>query len=998
MRANPLNVLFSFPGCWAASPPVITEHPQNSSVTRNEPVTLRCEAQGDPEPQIKWFKDGEPVVTAAADHKSHRVLLPSGSLFFLRAVQSKKENDGGIYWCEATNTFGRVRSRNASLVVAVLKDKFRIEPQDVGAIQGGTAIFECGPPKGSPTPTSFWKKDGRILELELDPSICWVQKIQGNSPSEEQKEKEKLFEARKDEIGTESLTLSYCPKLDTRPQIELVVACNREDFDCPKGLEAIMGNFGRQLIRLGKRPEARFLLSIEGEGTLIISQVQPKDEGQYQCVAKNVAGIRLSAKARLSLQVLPYVLKHPENVSAVAGDTVRFGCAVKGRPHPEIRWSRRNGMLPAQRVHTTDGTQLTLMNIVPEDEDVYTCLAENRAGFVEASAHLQVFSPPVFLVKPTDQKGVQGSTVQIPCVAAGNPVPILFWMKEGGSGVLLPGSNQGHVHVSPEGMLRIGNTSEKDSGVYTCASVSESGAILASSEVKIQTSQDRPPPIIQIGPVNQTQRIGSSTNFPCEATPQTRVEWLKDGVPISTMNDPRIKVDHDNTLHFEELEISDSALYTCQAKSTSGQAMLSAFLRVAPAEENVEFDSVPFLSEFPSSPSEPYLINATSNQLVIGWDKPIRIGGSPIQSYQVREGHCWKSFPLSITVQIWDPIVFHLSSFQIEYYTSRTPTHWVAIPEVQSSEGFTLYDFEPATTVHVLVRARNLHGLSPPSPISKPFQTPPKAGEDISDPRYLRSKLSDKRVMELKEVKILGSRKVKLSWELLIPQKFVTGYHIQLRDISDLDSSDSYDVITISGGGTRSHTLTDLRPNTEYSVFMLPYNGRIKGRPTKLVMVTTKEDVPTAAPENVKIQMLNLTAAVIQWHEPPRRDLHGDLKGFKVLIDINGTEALNFTLEPSSNSLILYNLTEGLTYAVQVAAYNRQGVGPLCDPVELEVETDLFHPQLVPEKAPGMDLVVQEVWFVMVVSFFSVILLVGFLAMVCFRRIRQDGKHMGHYN
>lgn len=865
---------------FGAGPPIIIEHPQDSSVVRNEPVTLRCEAQGEPQPQIKWFKDGEPVITAATDYKSHRVLLPSGSLFFLRAVQSKKENDGGIYWCEATNTFGQVASRNATLVVAVLKDKFRIEPEDVGVLEGGTAILECAPPKGSPPPTTFWKRNGIILELE---------------------------------------------KLE------------------------------------------RF--SLEGEGTLIIDKVQASDEGEYQCVAKNVAGIKASAKAQLSLQVIPYVIKHPTNVSAVAGDTVRFGCAVKGRPHPEIRWSRSNGMLPAQRVHTTDGTQLTLTNILPEDEDVYTCLAENQAGFVQASAHLQVFSPPVFLVKPSDQKTTLGSTVQVPCVATGNPVPILFWMKEGGSGVLLPGSNQGHVHVSPEGMLRIENASEKDSDVYTCSAVSESGAILERAHIKVQTSMDRPPPVIQMGPVNQTQKLGSSTSFPCEATPQTRVEWLKDGVPISTMDDPRIKVDNDNTLHFEGLEISDSALYTCQARSISGQAMLSAFLRVARPDEAVEFDSVPFLSEFPGSPSEPYLVNATSHSLVIAWEKPIRIGASAIQSYLV------------------------------EYYTSNTPSHWVGISGVQNSEAFTLGDFLPGTTVHVLVRARNLHGLSPPSPVSKPFQTLRQTGEeDASDPQYLRSKLSDTKVMELEGATVLGSRKVKLAWELHIPQKFVTGYHIQLRDLSELDSDGTYDVITLSGGGTRSHTLTDLRPNTQYSIFMLPYNRRIKGLPTKLIRVTTKEDVPTAAPENVKIQMLNLTVAVIQWHEPPRRDLHGDLKGYKVLIDVNGSEALNFTLDPTSNSLILYNLTEGLTYTVQVAAYNRQGVGPLCNPVELLVESDLFHHQLVPEQAPGMDLVVQEVWFVMVVSFFSVMLLVGFLAMVCFRRIRQDGKHMGHYN
>ena len=71
----------------------------------------------------------------------------------------------------------------------------------------------------------------------------------------------------------------------------------------------------------------------------------------------------------------------------------------------------------------------------------------------------------------------------------------------------------------------------------------------------------------------------------------------------------------------------------------------------------------------------------------------------------------------------------------------------------------------------------------------------------------------------------------------------VRGFHIQVRDMSVSDNL--YDVVTISGGGTRSHTLSDLRPATDYTLFVLPYNGDIMGTPSNLKVVTTKEDGKT---------------------------------------------------------------------------------------------------------------------------------------------------------
>lgn len=53
----------------------------------------------------------------------------------------------------------------------MLRDEFRIEPQNTRIAQGDTALLECAAPRGIPEPTVLWKRNGQVLDMESSKRI-----------------------------------------------------------------------------------------------------------------------------------------------------------------------------------------------------------------------------------------------------------------------------------------------------------------------------------------------------------------------------------------------------------------------------------------------------------------------------------------------------------------------------------------------------------------------------------------------------------------------------------------------------------------------------------------------------------------------------------------------------------------------------------------------------------------------------------------------------------
>lgn len=79
-------------------------------------------------------------------------------------------------------------------------------------------------------------------------------------------------------------------------------------------------------------------------GTFLIQNATLIDNGEYQCVAQNDAGVRKSAPAYLNVFEAPSFLVKPTTGKYEAGRQVKIECQANGFPKPLIEWKKDNSV------------------------------------------------------------------------------------------------------------------------------------------------------------------------------------------------------------------------------------------------------------------------------------------------------------------------------------------------------------------------------------------------------------------------------------------------------------------------------------------------------------------------------------------------------------------------------------------------------------------------------------------------------------------------------
>uniref|UniRef100_Q13332-5 Isoform PTPS-F4-7 of Receptor-type tyrosine-protein phosphatase S n=1 Tax=Homo sapiens TaxID=9606 RepID=Q13332-5 len=333
--------------------------------------------------------------------------------------------------------------------------RFIKEPKDQIGVSGGVASFVCQA-TGDPKPRVTWNKKGkkvnsqRFETIEFDESAGAVLRIQPLRTPRDENVYECVAQNSVGEITVHAkLTVlredqlpSGFPNIDMGPQLKVVERTRTATMLC-----AASGNPDPEITWFKdflpvdpsasngriKQLRSETFESTPIRGALQIESSEETDQGKYECVATNSAGVRYSSPANLYVRELREVRRVaprfsilPMSHEIMPGGNVNITCVAVGSPMPYVKWMQGAEDLTPEDDMPVGRNVLELTDV--KDSANYTCVAMSSLGVIEAVAQITVKSLPK---APGTPMVTENTATSITITwDSGNPDPVSYYVIE----------------------------------------------------------------------------------------------------------------------------------------------------------------------------------------------------------------------------------------------------------------------------------------------------------------------------------------------------------------------------------------------------------------------------------------------------------------------------------------------------------------------------------------------------------------------------------------
>ncbi|EDW51334.1 GM21680 [Drosophila sechellia] len=897
-------------------PPRITKQPAPGELLfkvaqqnkeSDNPFIIECEADGQPEPEYSWIKNGKKFDWQAYDN---RMLRQPGRGTLVITIP--KDEDRGHYQCFASNEFGTATSNSVYVRKAEL-NAFKDEAaKTLEAVEGEPFMLKCAAPDGFPSPTVNWmiqeSIDGSIKSINnsrmtLDPEgNLWFSNV-----TREDASSDFYYACSATSVFRSEYKIGNKVLLDVK-QMGVSASQNKHppvrQYVSRRQSLALRGKRMELFCIYGGTPLPQTVWSKDGQRiqwsdritqghygkSLVIRQTNFDDAGTYTCDVSNGVGNAQSFSIILNVNSVPYFTKEPEIATAAEDEEVVFECRAAGVPEPKISWIHNGKPIeqstPNPRRTVTDNT-IRIINLVKGDTGNYGCNATNSLGYVYKDVYLNVQAePPTISEAPAAVSTVDGRNVTIKCRVNGSPKPLVKWLRASN---WLTG---GRYNVQANGDLEIQDVTFSDAGKYTCYAQNKFGEIQADGSLVVKEHTR-----ITQEPQNYEVAAGQSATFRCneahDDTLEIEIDWWKDGQSIDFEAQPRFVKTNDNSLTIAKTMELDSGEYTCVARTRLDEATARANLIVQDV------------------PNAPKLTGITcqADKAEIHWEQQ-GDNRSPILHYT------------------------------IQFNTSFTPASWdAAYEKVPNTDSSFVVQMSPWANYTFRVIAFNKIGASPPSAHSDscttqpdvPFKNPDNVVGQGTEPNNLV-----------------------ISWTPMPEiEHNAPNFHYYVSWKRDIPAA-AWENNNIFDWRQNNIVIADQPTFVKYLIKVVAINDRGESNvAAEEVVGYSGEDRPLDAPTNFTMrQITSSTSGYMAWTPVSEESVRGHFKGYKIQTwtENEGEEGLReiHVKGDTHNALVTQFKPDSKNYA-RILAYNGRFNGPPSAVIDFDT------PEGVPSPVQGLD-------------------------------------------
>ncbi|KAK7792151.1 hypothetical protein R5R35_000418 [Gryllus longicercus] len=909
------------------APPVLMYSFIEQTLQPGPPVSLKCSAAGNPTPTITWTLDGFPLPSNPRFVKGQYVTVHGDVISHVNISQVIVE-DGGEYTCTAENRAGKA-AHSARLNVYG-PPYIRLIPKVTG-VAGEALHLKC-PVAGFPIEEIRWERNGRELpdnlrQKVLSDGTLIINDVQQASDSGVYTcfaSNKQGHKARRNGEVSVIVPPKLSPFTSDRTQHvgeRASLTCSVTKGDLPLTIS---------WLKDGTPIESAQRVSVtqvdQFNSILLIESLSPEHNGNYSCVARNLAA-EVSHTQQLMVNVPPRWVVEPSDVAVERNRHVMLHCQAQGVPEPTIVWQRARGSKGSgdyedirERTYTKvlSNGSLLLQNVKEDREGFYLCQAKNGIGSpIDKMVQVKVNSSPYFSSPSKVVTVKKGDTATLRCEVSGDqPIGVAWW--RGAKAELTPASDY-RVSMkqerTPEGVvaeMQIAGAEASDAGAYFCRASNDFGDDQQLVQLQVQEPPRSPTNLQAVAVKSRSVAVAwqHQANDPGETTGYV-VEYRErnalagGGVGGGAAGSgagawQQLKVDGPPAPRqalVEELKPATAYVFRVAAAGPAGRSRPSAELLVRTEPQRPA-----------GAPLSVAARALSSTELLVTWAPPradLRHGD--LQGYNVG---------------------FRDASFGSGAY------NFSSVAGDADDGGGELLLTGLAKNAHyaIAVQAFNQVGAGP-----------------LSDPVTAQT-LEDVPSMAPEDVRCTGLSSVTLqvSWQPPPAHHrngLLQGYKLQYEPLPD-DHWPDLDELQTRKTTAVTEVLADLRRFTNYSVQVLAYTRAGDGVLSPPVVCTTQEDAP-GAPSDIKTVVSSPTSLLVSWL-PPAEPNGIITKYILYTRTMEGGEELKHEKRPLPSQDTMYEakgLRQHVKYQFWVTAFTRVGEGQ-SSPVVSQVPSSRVPPRI----------------------------------------------------